>query len=224
MKQGKTRSVLLAVESQSAMRELGDLIEWAKFGYDIAGQVFNGIQAIEMAAKLQPDILILDVHLSGYNGIEVLRRVRTFRPQLPVILISNFAEFTYAQQALRYGAQDFLIRPIEQADLLHCLQRIELPGSPLRSVYTAGLESRAAAWATRLSRSAKFADGIRKIVVCSHTFLRLEKEGQCRLLQDGPQWIWVAAIPEKMTPPFFISWKRNMSALALVTDFSGVRT
>ncbi|MDE6994816.1 MAG: response regulator [Lachnospiraceae bacterium] len=176
-------------------RELCELIEWENIGYCVVGQASNGLQAMEMTARLHPDILIMDVHLPEYNGIEVLRRVRVFRPHLPVILISSSAEFIYAQQALRYGAQDILVRPIERADILRCLYQIDCSSGPINRPAAVG-EKQIALWSSRLSRSAKFADGVRKLILCANTHLALE-EKNCLLFQDGPQWIWAAAVEEE---------------------------
>ena len=195
MGRDKVRSILFAVETARMARELCELIEWENIGYCVVGQASNGLQAMEMTAGLHPDILIMDVHLPEYNGIEVLRRVRVFCPHLPVILISSSAEFIYAQQALRYGAQDILVRPIERADILRCLYQIDCSSGPINRPAAVG-EKHIALWSSRLSRSAKFADGVRKLILCANTHLALE-EKNCLLFQDGPQWIWAAAVEEE---------------------------
>ena len=70
-----------------------------------------------MAHKLTPDIIITDVRMPGLDGIEMIRKIRSEDPHPEFIVISGYSEFEYARSAIQLGVSDFLVKPIEDAEL-----------------------------------------------------------------------------------------------------------
>ena len=220
MKKSKLKSVLLATGSGRLMRELCCMLDWHRFGAHIEGQAADGLQAIEMTAKIQPDVLIADVDLTEYNGIEVLRRVHTVYPQIHVILISSKAEFVYAQQAMRYGAKDYLVCPIDQTDLIRCLRQVRHSDNDFDDIGSIVLKEKSRAWGKQLLQLPAFSDRTQKLILCTYMRLPLECEESCILLQDGPQWIWAAAAPEKQLPEFLSRLEQYHVQIGVSRKFS----
>lgn len=84
-------------------------------------------------AHRECDLLVTDVRLPGIDGLEVLRRARTIRPELPVVVSTAFATVDTAVEALRVGASAFIVKPIEKARLLADLDAALAAASPRRS-------------------------------------------------------------------------------------------
>lgn len=90
----------------------------------------NGQEALDIIFKFQPDIMLLDVQMPVKNGIEVMQEAKRMK-MLPVtIILSGYDEFKYAQQALKFGAREYLLKPSRSSDILDCLYRMadELEG------------------------------------------------------------------------------------------------
>jgi len=106
-----------------------DLIRWSlaedlgKAGYTtaVAEDVPSALQAIEKEA---PDAVLTDLRLGTGSGIDVLREAHRINPSLPVVLMTGFADFASAVEALREGAADYISKPLQLAGLKITLQRV----------------------------------------------------------------------------------------------------
>lgn len=84
----------------------------------------NGQEAIDLMVKHQPDIILLDVQMPLKDGIEVMQAAKSAGLNPVTIILSGYDEFKYAQQALRYGAKEYLLKPLRASDILKCLNDI----------------------------------------------------------------------------------------------------
>lgn len=82
-------------------------------GFAVAGVSANTEEASELLAKTEVQLVLLDIHMPGGNGIDFLRKIRKERLDLDVILITAASEIHQIQEALRLGAVDYLIKPFE---------------------------------------------------------------------------------------------------------------
>ena len=82
----------------------------------------SGREALESARQLRPDAVILDVRLADVSGMEVFDRLRELDPRLPVIIITAYAATETAIEAMKRGAFEYLVKPLD----LHQLQEIGL--------------------------------------------------------------------------------------------------
>lgn len=89
----------------------------------VVGEAQNGIDAYDITLQLKPDILITDIRMPGYDGIEMIKRLKTQVPDLSIIIISGYRDFEYAQEAIRYGVMDYLLKPIRESDLRSALDK-----------------------------------------------------------------------------------------------------
>lgn len=116
--------VFIADDEMWVIIGLKKLIEKLDLPFQVIGEANNGVVALEEIQAQKPDILFTDIRMPGYNGLELIERLRKNGSDMKVILISGYAEFEYAQSALRMGAFDYLIKPIEQERLQDVLERI----------------------------------------------------------------------------------------------------
>jgi len=86
-------------------------------------QAKNGIEALQLVRAGDPDVLLADLRMPGMDGMELMRKAKELDPELPVILITGFAEVPGAVAALRAGAHDYLAKPFEHEQVLRVVLR-----------------------------------------------------------------------------------------------------
>ncbi|MDQ0877813.1 YesN/AraC family two-component response regulator [Paenibacillus sp. V4I3] len=118
-------SVLIVDDEPWVANGLKALIDWENLGYTVIGEAHDGVQAMAAIEEKEPDVVISDIRMPGFNGIQLLERIRLQGLQTKVILISGYAEFEYAQKALRLGAFDYLLKPVDRNKLTETLLRLK---------------------------------------------------------------------------------------------------
>ena len=116
--------VLLVDDEVFIAQGLEVLINWQEEGYEIAAVCQNGKEALEYLRKNHVDLVIADVMMPVMTGLELLETVKREKiSDASFVILSGYGEFAFAQQALRYGCMDYLLKPIERDDLLAILRR-----------------------------------------------------------------------------------------------------
>ena len=98
--------------------------EWERLGVEVAGVAQNGIEALELVKSVSAEMLITDIRMPGLSGLELIGQVRQHAPNLKIIIISGYANFEYAQQALKEGVNDYLLKPINRRALNEAIERL----------------------------------------------------------------------------------------------------
>jgi two-component system nitrogen regulation response regulator GlnG len=83
----------------------------------------DGIEALQLVRAGDPDVLLADLRMPGMDGMELMRRAKDLDPELPVILITGYAEVRGAVEALRAGAHDYLAKPFEHQQVIRVVLR-----------------------------------------------------------------------------------------------------
>jgi two-component system response regulator YesN len=96
---------------------LSDAVDWSAFGLEIVGIAENGEEALELLHEVQTDILITDISMPVMNGLELIRRARSFLPHMKVIILSGYNEFDYLKEGMRLGIENYLLKPIRFEEL-----------------------------------------------------------------------------------------------------------
>lgn len=91
-------------------------------GYDVA-MAYSGEEGLEVFKKESPEIVLTDLKMPGMDGIEVLGKIKAFEPDAEVIIITGHGDIDSAIEALKYGASDFINKPIRDEALSIALQR-----------------------------------------------------------------------------------------------------
>jgi two-component system response regulator YesN len=101
------------------------LIDWDQIGMLVVGTASNGIEALELIEKEEPDIVITDIRMPGYDGLDMIEKAKKINDDLEFIIISGYGEFEYAKKAMAFGVRDYLLKPINKDDLLNALLRLQ---------------------------------------------------------------------------------------------------
>jgi two-component system response regulator YesN len=116
---------IVIVDDEEIVREgIRDNVEWAALGLEFAGEAEDGLQAYELVKKQNPDILLVDICMPHMDGLEFSRLVKDTHPDCKVIIVTGYDEFDYAQQAIRLGVDDYILKPITCAELTELLEKV----------------------------------------------------------------------------------------------------
>lgn len=110
---------VMIVDDEEPIREgLKTLIDWSSCGFEIVGEAADGRQALASVPLLQPDVIITDIQMPEINGLDLIHQLQHEGFAGFFILISGFAEFSYAQTAIRYGVKSYLLKPLDERALV----------------------------------------------------------------------------------------------------------
>ena len=115
---------MILVEDESFERNsLANFIDWSLVGIEIIGEAANGSQGFTLVENLRPDIVLTDVKMPIMNGIELSKKIRLFAPETEIIFLSSYDDFEYAQQAIDLNVQAYVMKPINEVELLRIVKK-----------------------------------------------------------------------------------------------------
>jgi DNA-binding NarL/FixJ family response regulator len=91
---------------------------------EVCGEADGGFGVLQSIADLRPDIVVLDISLNGPDGLDILKTIRVREPGLPVLVLSMHDELTYAERALRAGANGYIMKQEATERVLVAIRRI----------------------------------------------------------------------------------------------------
>lgn len=100
-------------------------------GISVAGTAGDGKEALEQARLLRPDIILMDIRMPGYNGIDALKLIKAEMPEIKVIMLTTSDEDDDLFEAIKCGASGYLLKNINAEQLLEMLSDLENDGAPL---------------------------------------------------------------------------------------------
>ena len=103
---------LMIVDDEPTIRKgLTQFIHWDTLDVELIGEASDGAKALVQIREKRPDIVITDIRMPNMDGLELVRALAEEIPETKVILLTGYADFSYAQEALRYGVVDFVLKP-----------------------------------------------------------------------------------------------------------------
>ncbi|QTL99235.1 response regulator [Iocasia frigidifontis] len=115
--------ILIIEDEKPLLDKMVNNINWQKHGYQIF-QAVNGLEALSILQDEDIDILVTDIQMPGLNGIELVNKLREDYRDIKVLIISGHAEFEYAQQLIRLGVNEYLLKPFRSQRLLEAVNEI----------------------------------------------------------------------------------------------------
>ena len=116
---------ILFVDDEAIVREgLKKCIDWEVNGFEVVGAAENGEKALAYLGQLSVNIVVTDIKMPVMDGLELIRNSRESGYDSKFLILSGYDDFQYAQRALRYGADDYILKPIKEEELLDALIRI----------------------------------------------------------------------------------------------------
>ncbi|MEF2966363.1 response regulator [Paenibacillus sp. M1] len=96
---------------------LRELIVWEDLNFIIAGEASNGEDAYREIVDMKPDLVLTDIRIPVFSGLELIRRSIPELPHSRFILLSGYSDFEYAREAIKYGVKSYLLKPVSEAEL-----------------------------------------------------------------------------------------------------------
>jgi len=104
---------VLIVDDEYLIRSLiRKSVDWEGLGFRIVGEAEDGETAIKLVEELRPRLVILDINIPFFNGLEVTRRLRASHPEVKIIILTGYEDFQYALQAIKAGVLNYILKPI----------------------------------------------------------------------------------------------------------------
>lgn len=115
----------LIVDDEYISREgLIDSLEWAEFEITIVGAAQNGVEGLRLFEEHRPDIVVTDVKMPLMDGLSMTKEIMNIDPTTKIILLSAYGEFSYAQEAIKYGVSYYLLKPADEEELRNTIQEV----------------------------------------------------------------------------------------------------
>ncbi len=116
---------IFLVEDEIATREgMKNNVSWEKEGFRIVGDESDGELAYPMIVKEQPDILITDIKMPFMDGLELSKIVKKEMPNIKIIIVSGYSDFSYAQEAIDIGVSEYLLKPVTSQKLIRAVKNV----------------------------------------------------------------------------------------------------
>lgn len=106
------RKVFLVDNEEWALIYLKNIIPWQENGFQVIGSSTNSVQAAKDILQLRPDVVFTDIRMPELSGLELMSKLRDEGLRSEFVICSGFAEFSYAQIAIRLGAFEYCLKPI----------------------------------------------------------------------------------------------------------------
>ncbi|MGV2883141.1 response regulator [Paenibacillus taichungensis] len=116
--------VLLVDDEEDVREGLVVEVDWEALDLRIVGLAENGREALEMAERVEPDIVVTDISMPFMDGLELAKRLRERNPLVKVVILTGYDEFDYARQAVSLSVDEYLLKPFSAGHLTELLTRL----------------------------------------------------------------------------------------------------
>jgi DNA-binding NarL/FixJ family response regulator len=120
---------VLVADDQGLVRTGFRMILGAEDDLEVVGEAADGLEAVDLVARLEPDVVLMDIRMPGLDGIEATRRAVAARPEVRVVVLTTFDLDEYVYAALRAGASAFLLKDAKESQLLAAIRVVADGGS-----------------------------------------------------------------------------------------------
>lgn len=116
---------VLVVDDESVVRKgivLG--VDWTALGCVVVGEASNGEEGLAAAEQYNPNLIISDIRMPKMDGIEMMQELRKRGYKAHAIMLTAYDDFTYVRSALQFGADDYLLKPFRDQELIAAIHRV----------------------------------------------------------------------------------------------------
>jgi two-component system, response regulator YesN len=117
--------VIIVEDEPILLNGLVKLVECSGTGFEVAGKAADGLEALELITTLSPALVITDIRMPKIDGLELTAWIHNEQPDIKVIIVTGYSDFNFAQQAIRCGVMDFLLKPVKKDELNKALTKVK---------------------------------------------------------------------------------------------------
>lgn len=116
---------IVIVEDEFRIRQgLSNLINKVDMGCKVIGEAENGYEGLKMIRDLEPDIVMTDIQMPRYTGLEMIEKAKEMGAECVFVILSGYADFDYARQAIKLGVKEYLLKPATISDVKDLLLKL----------------------------------------------------------------------------------------------------
>jgi len=116
-------SVLIVDDNPMIRDGIRQHVDWDGLAVSKISEAQDGIAALELIGEGFPDIIITDIKMPGMDGLALSGRVHEQFPHIKTVILTGYADFSFAQKAIQYGVFDFILKPTKPKEIFDCLQK-----------------------------------------------------------------------------------------------------
>jgi two-component system response regulator YesN len=116
--------VFLVEDEPFTRQGIRNNVDWESAGFEFCGEAADGEMALPLIEASQPDVIITDIKMPFLDGLQLCKIIREHMPWVKIIILSGHDEFEYAQSAIKLGAIEYLLKPVDAADLQQALKEV----------------------------------------------------------------------------------------------------
>ena len=117
--------VLIADDEPCVREAMKNIINWDECGFIICGEGIDGDDTYQKICNLKPDLVLIDIEMSGKPGLDVIRDIKKKGFAGKFIIVSRYSKFSYAKDAMKYGVKSYLLKPIDEDELFDIVNEIK---------------------------------------------------------------------------------------------------
>ncbi len=115
--------VVIVEDNPSTVQALTRTIDWAALDCEVAGCAYDGEEGRSLIEETLPDIVLTDIRMPQINGLDMIAMIREKLPDCKIIIITGYEEFEYASRAIKLSVFDYLLKPIDNEDVMRSVAR-----------------------------------------------------------------------------------------------------
>ncbi len=115
---------IMLADDHAVMRTGLRLVLERQADFQVVGEASDGREAVAMAQKLTPDVLVMDIGMPNLNGIEATRQLAAAAPQMAIVILSMHSDESYVLRALKAGAKAYLLKESAESDLIAAIRAV----------------------------------------------------------------------------------------------------
>lgn len=117
--------VMLVDDEEAVRQAIEKKLKWDEIGFEVIATAENGEEALELAEKLMPDVVMTDIKMPFMDGLSLCRKLKESQRDIRIVIFSGFDEFEYAREAIKLEVAEYILKPIDSEELKDVFLRIK---------------------------------------------------------------------------------------------------